>query len=208
MNVYDLIFHGTTTVADKRSAIVRAVRQLRESMEREDNSAVTAAHVRTLCDLEPATLARAYADAERLCTFWPTPGQIRELAGWSIESEGREALQWVFQYLELHGIQGRPRGGGIRFEEDAQGRRVMAKRTPEVAAPQIPEAIDRTLAAMGSGARQHGLRALSQHPRIKGWDNFLGDSGVRTAERIEAQWLRCFLQTQRKQPHPGIGRTV
>jgi hypothetical protein len=198
MNVYEAIFAGAVTVADVSSRIARAVRELRQAMEREDNPSVTAAHVRNLSDMDASALAMAYADAERTCTYWPTPGEIRELAGWSKESEGKEALQRVFDYLEKHGIHARPWGGGVRFEEDASGHRVMLAGAPEVAAPRFPEDIERTLAALGNGASQHGLRALSQHPRIKGWDNFSGDAATRTAERIEAQWLRCYRQTKRR----------
>ena len=75
--------------SDLRRAIARAVRQLREAMEKEDNCAVTAAHVRNLKEIDPEALARAYALAEKTCTYWPTPGQIRELAGWSEESQER-----------------------------------------------------------------------------------------------------------------------
>jgi hypothetical protein len=119
--IYEEIFTGV----DVRQAIARAVRTLREALEKEDNRAVTAAHVRNLADIDPQALATAFALAEKTCTYWPTPGQIRELAGWSEESRSREALQWVFTYLANHGVDGRPRGGGVRFGEDETGRRVL-----------------------------------------------------------------------------------
>ncbi len=115
----------SATLPILRIAIARAVRQLREAMEKEDNCAVTAAHVRNLKEIDPPALAMAYALAEKTCTYWPTPGQIRELAGWSEETRGRAALQWVFAYLEKHGVEGRARGGGVRFGEDETGRRVL-----------------------------------------------------------------------------------
>ena len=124
-DVYAEIFAEVRDSSDLPHAIARAVRQLREAMEKEDNCAVTAAHVRNLREIDPAALATAYALAERTCTYWPTPGQIRELAGWSEESRSRAALQWVFTYLEKHGVEGRARGGGVRFGEDETGRRVL-----------------------------------------------------------------------------------
>src|SRR5271155_979919 len=99
MNVYEEIFEEVQDARDMRHAIARAVRLLRAALEKEDNSAVTAAHVRNLAEIAPEALAMAYAAAEKSCTFWPSPGQIRELAGWSEESCGRDALQWVFRYL-------------------------------------------------------------------------------------------------------------
>ena len=113
-DVYAEIFADVRDSSDLPHAIARAVRQLREAMEKEDNCAVTAAHVRNLREIDPAALATAYALAERTCTYWPTPGQIRELAGWSEESRSRAALQWVFTYLEKHGVEGRARGGGVQ----------------------------------------------------------------------------------------------
>jgi hypothetical protein len=210
MNAYEAIFAEVTDAADMRRAIARAVRQLREAMEKEDNCAVTAAHVRNLAEIEPAALAIAYASAEKTCIYWPTPGQIRELAGWSEESHGRAALEWVFGYLEAHGVNGRARGGGIRFGEDATGRRVLLESEAVVAAPRIPEEIEATLCALGCGAMKHGLHAVSQHPVLKGWENFSGDTAVRTAERIEGQWLRCYLHTSRigrSHHHPPFRRT-
>ena len=66
-----------------------------------------------------------------------------------------------------------------------------------VPAPAIPAEIEATLAALGSGSAKQGLRYVSQHPITKGWDGFSGDSASRTAERIEAQWIRCSLHTMR-----------
>ena len=97
--VYDGNIAGVTNPCDLRQAIARAVRQLREAMEKEDNRAVTAEHVRNLMEIDPEALAKAYALAEETCTYWPTPGQIRELAGWSEETRSRAGLQWVFNYL-------------------------------------------------------------------------------------------------------------
>jgi hypothetical protein len=199
-DIYDEIFSGIHSTADLRHAIARAVRTLREAMEKEDNREVTAAHVRNLAEIDPEALASAYALAEKTCTYWPTPGQIRELAGWSEESRSREGLQWVFRYLEKHGVDGRPRGGGVRFGEDGTGRRVLLGSEVLVPAPEIPEDIGATLAALGSGAVKQGLRYVSQHPVVKGWDNFSGDAASRIAERIEGQWVRCSLHTGRKSP--------
>jgi hypothetical protein len=196
--IYQEIFTGVETSADLRHAIARAVRTLREAMEKEDNRAVTAAHVRNLADIEAQALATAFALAEKTCTYWPTPGQIRELAGWSDEARSREALQWVFAYLEKHGVDGRPRGGSVRFGEDETGRRVMLGSELVEAAPEIPGVVGVTLAALGSGAVKQGLRYISQHPVVKGWDTFSGDSAFRVAERIEGQWMRCWLERGRK----------
>jgi hypothetical protein len=196
--IYDQIFAGVRNTSDLPFAIARAVRQLREAMEKEDNCAVTAAHVRNLKEIDPAALAMAYALAEKTCTYWPTPGQIRELAGWSEETRSRAALQWVFAYLEKHGVDGRPRGGGVRFGEDETGRRVLLESEAVIPAPDIPVEIEAALAALGSGSTKQGLRFVSQHPVAKGWDTFNGDAASRTAERIEAQWIRCSLHTMRK----------
>jgi hypothetical protein len=205
-DVYEQIFAGVRSSSELAQAIARAVRQLREAMEKEDNCAVTAAHVRNLREIDPAALARAYALAEETCTYWPTPGQIRELAGWSEETKSRSALQWVFQYLQLHGVEGRARGGGVRFGEDETGRRVLLEPEAVIPAPEIPAEIEATLAALGSGSTKQGLRYVSQHPVAKGWENFHGDAASRTAERIEGQWIRCSLHTTRKgRKAPGSG---
>ena len=126
-------------------------------MEKEDNCAVTAAHVRNLADISPEALAQAYALAERTCTFWPSPGQMRELAGWSDESRGRAALEWVLCYLEKHGCEGRARGGGVRFGDDETGRSVLLEREAIVAAPALPAEIETALAFLGSGSTKQGV---------------------------------------------------
>ena len=206
--VYEQIFSEVRNASDLPHAIARAVRQLREAMEKEDNCAVTAAHVRNLKEIDPTALAMAYALAEKTCIYWPTPGQIREFAGWSEETRSRARLQWVFSYLEKHGVEGRARGGGVRFGEDETGRRVLLEAEVVIPAPEIPAEIEATLAALGSGAAKHGLRYVSQHPVIKGWDNFSGDAASRTAERIEAQWIRCSLHTMRRgRQVPDSGET-
>lgn len=196
--IYEQIFAGVRNRSEVGQAIARAVRELRGAMEKEDNSAVTAAHVRNLREIDPAALAVAYALAEETCTYWPTPGQIRELAGWSQETRSREALKWVFGYLEKHGVEGRAHGGGVRFGEDETGRRVLLACEPAIPAPDLPTEIEATLSGLGSGAVKQGLRYVSQHPVIKGWDCFSGDGASRAAERIEAQWIRCSLHTMRK----------
>jgi len=203
-DIYERIFTQVRNPSDVRGAIARAVRQLREAMEKEDNCAVTAAHVRNLADIDPEALARAYAMAEKTCTYWPSPGQIRELAGWSEESMGGAALEWVFRYLEKHGCEGRSLGGGVRFGEDESGRRVLLEREAIVAAPALPAEIEAALALLGSGSTKQGLRYVSQHPAVKGWDNFSGDAALRSAERIEGQWIRCYLRAMRK----GVRATV
>jgi hypothetical protein len=196
--VYEGIFAGVRNASDLRRAIARAVRQLREAMEKEDNSAVTAAHVRNLTDIDPEALALAYTLAEKTCTYWPSPGQIRELAGWSEESKAGAALEWVFAYLERHGCEGRAQGGGVRFGEDGTGRRVLLKTEAVVEAPVLPAGIEMALKLLGSGSARQGLRYVSQHPVVKGWDNFPGDAASRNAERIEGQWIRCYLRAMRK----------
>jgi hypothetical protein len=196
-DMYERIFAGTSHPPDLRCAIARAVRQLRAAMEKEDNCAVTAAHVRNLTDIDPAALAQAYTLAEKTCTYWPSPGQIRELAGWSEESRGGAALEWVFGYLEKHGCEGRAQGGGVRFGEDETGRRVLLEREAVVAAPALPGEIEAALKLLGSGSTKQGLRYVSQHPAVKGWDNFSGDAASRSAERIEGQWIRCYLRAMR-----------
>src|ERR1700691_1752045 len=195
--MYEQIFAEVSSAADLRRAIARAVRQLREGMEKEDNCAVTAAHVRNLTDIDPEALAQAYSLAEKTCTYWPSPGQIRELAGWAEESMGGAALEWVFRYLEKHGCEGRAQGGGVRFGEDESGRRVLSERESIVAAPALPAEIEAALALLGSGSTKQGLRYVSQHPAVKGWDNFSGEAASRSAERIERQWMRCYLHAIR-----------
>ncbi|MGA3223493.1 MAG: hypothetical protein ABSC65_07005 [Acidobacteriaceae bacterium] len=206
-NVYEQIFAGVRNSSELAQAIARAVRQLREAMEKEDNCAVTEAHVRNLREIDPAALASAYALAEESCTYWPTPGQIRELAGWSEEAKSRSALQWVFQYLAMHGPEGRARGGGVRFGEDETGRRVLLEPEAVIPAPEIPAGIEATLTALGSGSAKQGLRYVSQHPVAKGWENFHGDAASRTAERIETQWIRCSLHTRKGRKAPGSNET-
>jgi hypothetical protein len=149
-DVYQQIFAGVSSRSDLAHAIARAVRQLREAMEKEDNCAVK--------EIDPAALATAYALAEKTCTFWPTPGQMRELAGWSEETRGRAALQWVFAYLAKHGVEGRPHGGGLRFGEDETGRRVLLEAEVVIPAPEIPPEIKAILAALGSGSFKQGLQ--------------------------------------------------
>ena len=207
MNVYEEIFAGVQDAGDQQHAIARAVRHLRAAMEKEDNSAVTAAHVRNLAEIAPEALGMAYAEAEKSCTYWPTPGQIRELAGWSEETRSRDALQWVFGYLAMHGVEGREHGGGVHFGEDASGRRVLLATEAMVAAPSLPAEIESTLARLGSGTAKHGLRYVSQHPVVQGWDSFTGDGALKTAERIEGQWMRCYRHTMRKFHHPPLRRT-
>ena len=122
-DVYERIFAEARNVSDLRRAIARAVRQLREAMEKEDNCAVTAAHLRNLTDIAPEALARAYTLAEKTCTYWPSPGQIRELAGWSEEMQGGAALGWVFRYLEKHGVRDAPKEaeyGSERMRPDGE----------------------------------------------------------------------------------------
>jgi hypothetical protein len=203
VDVYEQIFAGAIDRAEVKHAIARAVRVLREAMEKEDNCAVTAAHVRNLKDIDPMALASAYALAEKTCTYWPTPGQIRDLAGWSEESRSRVSLQWVLSYLQKHGVHGRPYGGAVRFGEDATGRRVMLSEDEITPAPEIPAEIQATLATLGSGTVKQGLLYLSQHPIVKGWDGFHGDAASRAAERIDAQWIRCSLQSARNLTPPS-----
>ena len=75
------------------------------------------------------------------------------------------------RYLEKHGVEGRARGGGVRFGEDETGRRVLLETEAVIPAPEIPAEIEATLAALGSGSVKQGLRYVSQHPVAKGWDN-------------------------------------
>jgi hypothetical protein len=75
---------------------------------------------------------------------------------------------------------------------------VLLPSEPVIPAPDIPEEIEATLAALGSGSAKQGLRYVSQHPVAKGWETFNGDAASRTAERIETQWIRCSLHTMRR----------
>jgi hypothetical protein len=197
-SVYSQIFDGVQSEAEVRQAIARAVRVLREAMEKDDNCAVTAAHMRNLADISPEALARGYALAEQTCTFWPTPGQIRELAGWSTENRAGEALQWLFAYLRSHGVNGHAGGGGVHFGEDGTGRRVLLRTDPVIEAPPLSAVMAETLTALGNGTVKHGLQFVSQHPVVKGWDEFTGDAAARTAERIETRWNRSYLQALRR----------
>jgi hypothetical protein len=182
--------------AELRRAIARAVRELRTAMEKDGNPAVTMAHARNLDDIDPAALAGAYALAERNCIFWPGPGEIRELAGCSEHQEAQEALDWVFGYLEAHGISGRRQSGAVTITVDNTGRRNLAVAAPAREAPAIPPRIQRALGALGNGSVKHGLLYVSQHPRLKGWEEPGGDPAGR-AERIERQWTRCYRQALR-----------
>lgn len=204
-------------------------------MEREDNASAVAAHVENLADVPAADLAEAYAQAERNATFWPSPGQIRELAGWSDESLAWKALHWVFAYLRAHGAEGRPRSGGVRYAEDASGRRVLETVEPCAAAPKIPAEIALALCALGGGrmelaagceewgekapareakcesmataAMRNGLRALAQHPAAQGWGNWSSEAAA-AAERMERAWLRRHREAlQQLRLHPRLRRS-
>ena len=85
----------------------------------------------------------------------------------------------------------------MHFGEDETGRRVLLSTDPVVPAPQIPLEIDTALWHLGGGSVRRGLRYVSQHPAVKGWDNFSADAGTRMAGRIETQWQRCFLHILR-----------
>jgi hypothetical protein len=74
-----------------------------------------------------------------------------------------------------------------------------------IPAPEIPPEIKAILAALGSGSAKQGLQYVSQHPVAKGWDTFHGDAASRTAERVEAQWIRCSLHTMRTKHKPSPG---
>ena len=209
--VYRRIFAGAGNSTELRFAIALAVRELRRAMEKDDNPAVTVAHIRNLDDIDPASLARAYALAEKSCIYWPAPGQIRELAGWSHADDAAAALEWVLTYIAAHGADGRPKGGAVLFGDDGAGRRVVLDTEPIVEAPQTPAQIERTLAALGNGSLKNGLLYVSQHPRVKGWDRAWdeggGDAPTKTAERIERQWMRCYRQTLREQsPSQAVSR--
>ncbi len=58
--------------------------------------------------------------------------------------------------------------------------------------------IDQALWQIGGGSVRQGLRYLSQHPAVKGWDSTSGDVGLRIAQRLEAQWARSYLKQQRR----------
>jgi hypothetical protein len=192
--VYEQIFAGAESLEDVRRAIARAVRELRQAMEKEDNPAVMMAHMRSLNDIHPEDLARAYKLAERNCVFWPSPGQIREFAGSAEMRESSETWEWVLRYLEEHGADGRPRGGAVTFGNDRDGRRVALGAAPVTEAPQLPRRIAEALRALGGGSIKHGLLAIAQHPRIKGWDEPSSEPATKTAERIERQWMRFYRQ--------------
>lgn len=183
--------------AELRRAIARAVRELRTAMEKDGNPAVTLAHVRNLDDLDPVALADAYARAERNCVHWPAPGEIRELAGRSESQEAQEALNWVLGYLAAHGTSGRRQSGAVVFTVDGTGRRTLAAAAPTREAPAMPPRIERALSGLGNGSAKHGLLYMSQHPRLKGWEEG-GDDPARRAERIERQWTRCYRQALRQ----------
>ena len=182
--------------AELRRAIARAVRELRTAMEKDGNPAVTLAHVRNLEDGDPEALALAYAQAERNCVYWPTPGEIRELAGCSEGQEAQDSLNWVLGYLEAHGVSGRRQSGAVTFTMDSTGRRTLAAAAPGREAPPMPPRIQETLSALGNGSAKHGLLCISQHPRLKGWEEGTGDPAGR-AERIERQWTRCYRLARR-----------
>ncbi len=100
--------------------------------------------------------------------------------------------------MERHGVEGRARGGGVKFGEDETERRVLLETEAVVAAPDIPADIEHTLKLLGGGSAKQGFSYVSQHPFVKGWGDFAGDAGSRTAERIESQWIRCYRQAVRK----------
>lgn len=181
-----------------RRAIAMAVRELRTAMEKDGNPAVTMAHMRNLDDVAPMALARAYAMAERNCVYWPSPGEIREFAGASENQEASAALDWMLEYLDTYGTGGRRHGPAVTFAVDATGRREMVVAKPAPEAPAIPQAIERTLALLGNGSAKHGLKQMSQHPRLRGWEEVNGDPPGRAAERIERQWARCYRQAMRE----------
>jgi hypothetical protein len=197
--IYQRLFAGASSTEQLHRAIALAVSELRAAMEKEANPAVTLAHMRNLDDLDPEALAEAYARAEQNCIYWPAPGQIRELAGKSVEQRAAESLEKVFLHLEEHGTAGRAKSGAVTFGDDGTGRRVLLAAEPASPAPELPPVTQRTLTVLGSGSAKHGLLYLSQHPRIRGWDEVGGEAAAKSADRIERQWVRCYRQVLREQ---------
>ncbi len=176
------------------------------ALEKEDNCAVTAAHVRNLKEIDPAALAMAYAMAEKTLHVLANAGADTRTcrAGRKRRGAGMHC-SGCFAYLALHGVDGRAYGGGVRFGEDETGRRVLLETKPVIPAPSLPAEIESTLTSLGNGIAKHGLRYVSQHPVVQGWDSFTGAS--KTAERIEGDWLRCYRHTMRTSHHPPLKRT-
>jgi len=99
------------------------------------------------------------------------------------------AQSYILRYVDTT-------SGAVTFTMDSTGRRTLAAAAPGREAPPMPPRIQETLSALGNGSAKHGLLCISQHPRLKGWEEGTGDPAGR-AERIERQWTRCYRLARR-----------
>lgn len=166
-----------------------------------------ALYLESLESLTPDQLALAFSRAQlEPHPYFPQPGELRALAGIETsaqhsEREAREALSWLFWWINKFSVEGRPRRGakireaGWVEEQHADG--MERKWLPEEFEWEPPTAIpDRTrvaLAEFGAGDAQHGMRLVGEHPLLKkNFDSLEPSRRLWAVKDFEALWLEAW----------------
>jgi len=117
-------------------------------------------------DIEPATLAKIFEQAECTCRFLPVPAELREMAGIGGDAESLASWEFVQKFMERHVERKGPEGYGI---VEGLGRIEWTDGKPHckrIPVPEIPEAIEHAVRIVGGWSR---LKEMTdeQYPWVK-----------------------------------------
>lgn len=165
-------------------------------------------YVACLDDMKPGELIAACCTAARECKFFPTPSELRELAGIPTAAQqeraaARRALQEVLEAIRNHGPELRPIPGAILTDKGEDGRLLdIPLRAPSTLPPLFPEQTFRAVRSLGWGESRAGLQLLSTHPAVFAMAGTVeygayGPTLARQAEEIEKRWFEAYREAGR-----------
>lgn len=153
-------------------------------------------YLASLEDFSKDDCIRAFTLALHECKFFPTPGELRELAGIPTAAQqeraaARRALQDVLEAIRKHGPELRPIPGAILTDKGEDGRLLdIPLRAPSTPAPSFMLPVNLALTRLGYGDRRQGVLFLASHPALGSTTEF--PTVARQAEEIEKRWFEAY----------------
>lgn len=202
-NFWQQEIDGQIVPVTRKEAVGNSLAVLADCFDRKVTSLMLNLYLSALDDCTINECITAFVRVALDCKFWPTPAQMRTLAGRQpagdlMDNAASNSFRAVIAALRdfpmlTHHL------GAICRKEDEQGRILaVPEREDDTHPPDIGEKARKAIAYLGFGDLTAGLKLLSDHPSLEKWAEDSAQwrqNALKASDELERRYLAAWKAT-------------